>query len=102
MIIFGTYRFSIQTLDPKDLPFSDRLQPGDSVRQLLRVFHVFWIPVFPLEKTWVLDTDDGRFDISKRMKNAELAHRIEPKATPWYSFSLLILVGLYFILSGIL
>ena len=95
-IIFGYYSPSIKTYTPKELEAEHLLPPDVSIEVLQKVGHLFFIPVFPIEKLFVFRKD---------YKTYVLPHEIEMKIkakdvlrTPIYSFALPIL----FLLGSIL
>ena len=97
MIVFGHNNFKIKTFSPKELnlPPDERLE-GAEIQIRQRYAHLFWIPFFPIGKIWGIkyagsnDLYELPEDIKSRIK------RLHSVKTPWYSFSLLILIVIGF------
>lgn len=93
-IIFGTYSFVIKRYTPEDLG----IKPPDGntfeiqVRQ--RVFHLFYIPVFPIEKLKALKMEDKLYDLPWDYERAVI-RKGEPRISI-LSFTLPILVLCFF------
>lgn len=97
-IIYGYYSPCIKTYTPKELGTEHLVPPDASIKVLQKVGHLFFIPVFPIEKLFV---------IRKDYKTYVLPHEIEKKIkerdvlkTPVYSFAfpILFVLGIIFII----
>ena len=95
MIVFGWYAFTIKNYTRDEL-FQLGIAP-ENMKFLIKqkVVHVFWIPIFPIGKQYVLKRDGKNYEMPdvliSKLKSFET-----PK-TPWYSFLLPILAVLAFI-----
>ncbi len=58
-IIFGYYSPSIKSYTPKELQVERLLPPDVSIEVLQKAGHMFFIPVFPIEKLFVFRRDNG-------------------------------------------
>ncbi|KAA3641091.1 MAG: hypothetical protein DWQ02_01090 [Bacteroidetes bacterium] len=97
MIVFGKYTFVLKNI-PQDLaPPQFDLDGGTELQLGLRVFHLFWIPIFPYAKEWILRQDQ---------KYAKVPHDLQPvfdqlygrSTTPWYSFlGIFLIIGAFFL-----
>ncbi len=95
MVIFGWYAFTIKNYTRDEL-FQLGIAPenmGFLIKQ--KVAHVFWIPLFPIGKQYVLKRDGKNYEMPgvliSKLKS------IETPKTPWYSFLLSILAIVVFI-----
>ena len=103
MIVFGHNSFKIKSFTQRELklPKEEGLDGIDiQVRQ--RYAHLFWIPVFPIGKVYCFKRrgDSSYYELPKGIKEA--IGRNQKIKTPWYSYSLLILlllVGSWFFIQ---
>jgi hypothetical protein len=93
MIVFGHNNFKIKTFTPRELNLPpDYGLKGAEIQIRQRYAHIFWIPFFPIGKIWGIKYEGSKDlyelpdDIKLKIKQR---HSIK---TPWYSFSLLILI----------
>lgn len=90
MLVFGSYAFPIQTLD--SLRYG--LPPGAQLQLYCKIGHLFWIPVFPMGRMWVLKMNGNKYEPS-----AEIIRKIEAneekRSAPFYAWALplLLLIG---------
>lgn len=90
MLVFGSYAFPIQTLDP--LRYG--LPAGVQLQLYCKIGHLFWIPVFPMGRMWILKMNGEKYEPS-----AEIIRKIEEnevkKSAPFYAWALplLLLIG---------
>ena len=97
MLIFGTYTLCLQTLDSRFVPFASQLGAGAVIQQRVRVFHLFFIPVFPLSRYWCMKVNGEQYALDYRAETLLRQAGAEEKGMPWYSFSALLLLALGFI-----
>lgn len=94
MIVFGHYSIPMRTIAPNELPPAFQAEAGATIQSVVRVAHLMWIPVFPLQKTWTMKKGDQRYLLTPQA--CTLLDQLfgKPKM-PWYAFALplLILVG---------
>jgi len=89
LIVFGWYSFRIKSFSHKDLD----VEPTDiaieyQIRQ--KVFHIIYIPTFPIGKQYAIKVHDNLFPVSKEIHEA--IRKVDKVKTPWYSFSLPLLL----------
>ncbi len=99
-IVFGVYNIGIKEYSPSELGITDEAAKPYTFAVKQRIFHVFWIPIFPLYKIYAMVDRAGTAyhapaGIESMLRNAG-RHK-----TPWYSFSLLILAVVVFSWIGI-
>jgi hypothetical protein len=89
-IVFGWYSFIIKSFTPKDLNIEGEDHGNISFEVRQKCFHLFWIPFFGLGKIYGLRKNGELFqlpeDVIAKIKSLK---RIR---TPWYTFSLPILL----------
>lgn len=98
-IVFGTYNIHLKTYSSRELGLTmeDAEKYVFEVKQ--RIFHVFWIPIFPLYKVFAFGLPHGpRYHAPIEIERA-IKNRKEYR-TPWYSFALpilalVVLLGIY-------
>lgn len=92
MIVYGWYSFKLKTIQQYDVQL-DLAWNGGHIEVRQKVFHLFWIPFFPIGKMWLFNGPGGQHylhdGIIYQIRQQGLRVR-----TPWYSFALLILIGL--------
>lgn len=87
-IVFGTYHINIKKYTAEDLGIQEKVEYSFAVKQ--QIFHLFWIPVFPLMKVYAMvDRRGEAYHAPLEIKH--LIRNGRRHITPWYSFSLLIL-----------
>jgi hypothetical protein len=103
MIVYGYNNFIIKSYSPSEIGLP--LEQGNEdirfeVRQ--KYAHLFWIPFFPLSKMWVIKKpgDKNLYVMPDEIKRTVIAHMGKP-GTPWYSFSLILLGVLVFMIFRI-
>ena len=92
MLIFGHYSFCIQKHHPSELPFKHDLQPDDTIELRMQVVHVFWIPIFPFGKIWIINPGNGNKGKVNEQMSQVLDLHFGRRRTPWYSFLGIILI----------
>lgn len=93
MIVFGHYSIPTRTLQPHEVPPSIKLEGDAKIQSIVRVVQIMWIPVFPFQSSWTLKQGGKRYVLNPEVSNM-LDQLYERSKTPWYSFSLLILLVL--------
>lgn len=89
--IIGVYPFPIKEYEPPD-------SFGYRYELVAYVFHLFWIPIFPIRKDWIISVD-GKGDARVDKETSDRLTAIHGKKRyPWYTFSWLILFPI--LLSG--
>jgi len=91
-IVFGVYNIGIKEYSPLELGITDEAAKAYTFAVKQRIFHLFWIPIFPLYKVYAMVDRAGTAyhaptGIEQVLRNAG-RHK-----TPWYSFLLLILAA---------
>ena len=95
MVIFGWYAFTIKNYTRDEL-FQMGIAPenmGFLIKQ--KVAHVFWIPLFPIGKQYVLKRNGKNYEMPEVLISK--LKSFETPKTPWYSFLLPILAIFVFI-----
>lgn len=92
-IVFGWYSFPIKKFSSTDLNID--LPDVDPVNFEIRqqIFHLFWIPVFPLYKIYGIRRDKLLYEVTPSIERVLKGQSFR---TPWYSFMLPILLLLGF------
>ncbi|TND08422.1 MAG: hypothetical protein FD123_2218 [Bacteroidetes bacterium] len=92
MLVYGWYSFKVKTINQYDVHL-DIAWNGGCIEVRQKVFHLFWIPFFPIGKKWTFKGPAGEHylhdSIAQQVKQQGVKIR-----TPFYSFSLLLLAGL--------
>lgn len=83
--MFGYYTIFIRKLLANQVPPQLGLQPGSTLEEGVKVFHIFWIPIFPFGKTWVMKKDGESYKIPYEVATA-LTKMYGKTKTPWYAF----------------
>lgn len=89
MLVFGTYAFPIQTLDPERYG----LPNGVQLQLYCKIGHLFWIPVFPIERIWVVKINGEKYEPSPEIRRAIEANEVK-KSNPFYAFALPLLLAI--------
>lgn len=95
-LVFGQYSFKIKTYNPEDFGIKNEQKSNFEIEVRQKCFHVFWIPCFSIGKIYALRKDGKLFNLPQ-----EYIPKIKSKdklKTPWYSFSLPIIITLYLII----
>lgn len=98
-IVFGTYNIPIKKYTATELGINleDQLDYTFEVRQ--RIFHIFWIPIFPLYKIYAINKNGGLYQVPTQIE--QIIKQAGRHKTPWYSFSLLIIGLIIFLGIGL-
>ena len=101
MIVFGYYTVSIKTVYTEELPpeMQGGLGPNDRFQYGLKLAHLMFIPLFPMEKQWMLKQDLGDAYRVTPMAEQYLTQKYGTPGTPFYAFSFWILAAI--ILLGV-
>ena len=83
--MFGYYTIFIRKLLASQVPPQFGLQPGSTLEEGVKVFHIFWIPISPFGKDWVLKKDGDSYKVPYDVSTA-LTKIYGKSKTPWYSF----------------
>jgi hypothetical protein len=95
-IVFGLYNIKIKEYQPAELGITAESVKGCKIAVKQRIFHLFWIPFFPVMKIYALvDKDNQAYHASYELK--KLIKKTGKHRTPWYSFALPI-IGLVVLL----
>ncbi|MCW3126437.1 MAG: hypothetical protein JWO03_2095 [Bacteroidetes bacterium] len=91
LIVFGTYSFTLKKYTSFELGI--QTEGNDDVPILLKqkVFHIFYIPVVPIEKVYTMQLSDGKLYNLPAHLHASVDER-GPHRTPFYAFALPLLV----------
>lgn len=91
MIVFGHYAITTRTIKPNELPYNFQVPAGAQIQKIVRVAHIFWIPLFPFETLWGLRQNGQLHKL-----NPDIARQFDqsfgPVQIPWYAFAGPILV----------
>jgi hypothetical protein len=89
-IVFGLYNINIKQYKPSDLGITDESLKDYTFAVKQRIFHIFWIPIFPVKKIYALvDRNNVAYHATYDLKH--VIKQSEKVRTPWYSFALPIL-----------
>jgi len=83
--MFGYYTIFIRKFLASQVPPQLGLQPGSTLEEGVKVFHIFWIPIFPFGKAWVMKKDGESYKIPYEIETA-LTKMYGKTKTPWYAF----------------
>lgn len=89
MLVFGTYAFPIQTLDPMRYG----LPTGVQLQLYCKIAHLFWIPVFPTGRMWVVKINGEKYEPSAEIRRAIEANE-HKRSVPFYAFALPLLLAI--------
>lgn len=95
----GHYTITLKTIHRNELPPKFEIKPGSHIQCGLRVFHIFWIPLFPFSKVWLIKQDGNLYRMHGTSEQLLDEHYEKPK-TPLYAFSG-ILIGLLFLVFSL-
>lgn len=92
MIVFGHNNFLIKSYTAKEVGIPEEQATGMLFQVRQRYAHIFWIPIFPIGKAYVLKREGEKqlYEMPTEIKQVIQARYGNPK-TPWYSFALLLL-----------
>jgi hypothetical protein len=91
LIVFGWYSFRIKSFTRTELDVeATEVDIEYQIRQ--KVFHIMYIPVFPIGKQFAMKVRDHLQPVSNEIHEA--IKKKEKVKTPWYSFSLPLLLCL--------
>jgi hypothetical protein len=93
MIVFGWNSFKIGECKPSSLGMSPEMDQQIALERRQKYFHLFWIPFFGIGKIWVLRkrNDAALYEIPAEIR-AILESLPVTHNTPWYTYSLPLLV----------
>ncbi|GCC50845.1 hypothetical protein SanaruYs_10640 [Chryseotalea sanaruensis] len=102
MIVFGHNSFTLNSCKPSQLGLPDHLDAEFTIERRQRYAHIFWIPTFGIGKIWALrkKNSDNLFQPSPELASFLQSLPLQEK-TPWYTFSLPLLIVAGFILFSI-
>lgn len=89
MIVFGTYAFPIQTLNPLAYGLPD----GVKIQLFCKIFHLFWIPLFPIDRMWVVKMNGEKYEPSPEIRQ-RIDMNEQKKFPPFYAFALPLLIAI--------
>ncbi|GEM_PF-5670965 len=88
-IIFGTYSVRIKEVDADLINSNPRERREGVIDVRQKCFHLFYIPVFPIKKLFLLKSEHGVSELSSEQV-VELKKKIKLR-TPFYSFGWIII-----------
>ena len=89
-IVYGLYTINIKQYKPSDLGLNDESLKDYTFAVKQRIFHIFWIPFFPIKRIYALvDRNNVAYHASPELTH--ILKRSGKHRTPWYSFALPIL-----------
>ena len=103
-MVFGYYTVPIKTVHADQLPAEIPVEAGSHFECGLKLAHIIFIPIFPIEKKWLLKRHGDAYEVTPEAEQLFNTLYGKPK-TPWYSFSGLILVAialLYFAVQDVI
>ncbi|MDF1697797.1 MAG: hypothetical protein P1U56_18260 [Saprospiraceae bacterium] len=103
-LIFGYYHFHLRTPEWEEIPKNVEVPNSMQLSQKLQVFHIFFIPFFPMGKKWVYESNDGWKEVD-RISKIRLENQMKRKRAPWYAYFgiiALVLIPSLFIFKGYL
>lgn len=89
-VVFGTYSIKQKSYSYEDLGIKDVGNEIVSIEVRQKMFHVFWIPVFPVGKVYAFRKNNTLYELPEQL--IELIKSKEKIPVAWYSFALPILV----------
>jgi hypothetical protein len=94
-IVFGHRNFKIREIHPQELGLIDNTDFSIEIRQ--KYFHLYWIPFFGLGKIWAIRRNGELYELP-----VEYIHEIKRRnikvRSPWYTYTLPIMICLGFII----
>lgn len=104
MIIFGTGSLLIKRFSPADLNIS-KDETGDHITYEVKqkYVHIFWIPVFPIDKIWIMRQNGTKqaYELPKKIQYLIENEKAKEIKTPITSWVFLLLIALGLTLSGL-
>lgn len=85
-IVFGTYSIKLRSYEPSELGYNNDQLPETRFEIRQKVFHLFWIPVFPIGKIYGARKQGILVGVAPEQEKALRSK--ERVRTPWYSYSL--------------
>jgi hypothetical protein len=95
MIIFGWYAFLIKSFTQEQLRIVLQNFEGAQFEVRQKVVHVFWIPIFPVGKQYIMRLNGEKYEMPGTV--ISVIKDNEEVKTPWYSFALPILALLAYV-----
>jgi hypothetical protein len=95
MIVFGWYAFLIRFFTQEQLQIVLQNFEGAQFEVRQKVLHVFWIPIFPVGKQYIMRLNGQKHEMPGTVISAIKDY--EDVRTPWYSFALPILAVLAYV-----
>jgi hypothetical protein len=99
-ILYGIGSIKIKTFTLDELNINSDLPNNLSVVSRQTYFHLFFIPFFPLRKSWVGMLQGKYYQLSPEIIS-QIKLKVNSGVTPWYSFIGMILLFGFFIFLGV-
>lgn len=95
-IVFGHNNFVIKRVNPKELGLDENPQMKNAEIQLIqRYAHLYFIPVFPIGREWIINKDGKSYEMSQKMQiilHAQYPSRVHIGA---FALPLLAILGVF-------
>jgi hypothetical protein len=99
-IVFGLGSLKLKSFTPEELKIQDLVPANSSIELRNKYFHLFWIPLFPVRKVWVINLAGKHYSVSEEAAKA-IETKKHLKRTPFYLFSgLILLIGAAVVIGG--
>src|SRR6185436_4766457 len=86
MIVWGHNNFNLLTVEPSEVGMFGNETAGIRFQLRQKYAHLFWIPIFPLGKMWVVNRGDGKLYHCPAEVELALRERY-PKRTSVFAWS---------------
>lgn len=97
LIVFGTYGFAIKKYTTDELGIRTESDTPINIEVRQKVFHIFYIPFFPISKSYAMRINDKLYELP-----AEHHATVDAQGavkSPWYAFSIPILIIVVWLIS---
>ena len=84
-MVFGWYSFLIKMFRPEELEWLPEDFDGTTIEIRQKVFHIFWIPIFPIGKLYAFRMGDSLYELPGAYE--AVLKEMGVAKTPWYSFA---------------
>lgn len=92
LIIYGRYSTRIKSLKPEELDLKPVIDQPHTIEIRQQIFHIFWIPIFPLKKIFSIRKNGKLYDLPLPYTRAVMTKKWR---TPLYSYALIIIFAVF-------